>query len=92
MICPASVCAVCLSTLATRHQTSRRRQTVRRARTDGRPGVYSGAMPASADQVRRSGAPDSLRPDPPEDCRPQVHVVPLPLLNSSQNCALARIV
>jgi len=31
----------------------------------GRPGVYSGAMPASAAQGRRSGAPDSLRPDPP---------------------------
>jgi len=49
LVCPASVCAVCLPTLAMR-QTSRRSQTGRRSRTDRRPGVYSGAMPA----VRRT--------------------------------------
>ena len=65
---------VCLSTLVAR-QTSRHPQTGRRSRTDGRLGVYSGAMPASAAQVRRSGAPDSLWPDPPEDWRPQVPVM-----------------
>ena len=32
-------------------------------------------MPASATKVRRSGAPDSLRSDPPEDYRPQVPVI-----------------
>jgi len=40
----------------------------------GCPGVYSEAMPASAAQGRRSGAPDSLRPNPPEDCQLQVPV------------------
>jgi len=65
---------VCLSILVTR-QTSLRPQTGRRARTDGRLGVYSEAMPAWAAQVRRSGAPDSLWPDPPKDWRPQVPVM-----------------
>ena len=50
----------------------------RRSRTDGRPGVYSGATPSSAAHGRRSGASDLLRPDPPQDCRPQVPVMPPP--------------
>jgi len=51
--------------------------TGRCARTDGRLGVYSGALPPWAAHGRRSGAPDSLLTDPPEDCRPQVPVMPL---------------
>ena len=46
-------------------------------RTDARV-LTGGAMSASAAQGRRNGAPDPLQPDQPEDCRPQVSVMPLP--------------
>jgi len=53
----------------------------------GRPGVYSGAMPTSAAQGWRSGAPDSLPPDPKEDCRSQLSVMLPPWLHASHfNC------
>jgi len=74
----SNVClCICLRQLET-FQTSRDGAgTGRCARTGGRPGVYSGAMPASVAQGRRSGVPASLRPDPPEGCRPQVPAMQL---------------
>jgi len=52
-------------------------RTGRCAKTDRRPGVYSGAMPASA--ARSAEWMTGLAAvDPPEDCRPQVPVIPPP--------------
>jgi len=83
IICPkfvsASVCRTAPVGYSRQNKPRHGTGSGRCARTDGRrrPGVYSGVLPASAAHGRRSGAPDSLRPDPPEDCRPQVPVMPL---------------
>ena len=62
---------VCLHQLDTR-QTIRDRALCQDWRTPGCLQWSDG---------RRSGVPDSLGPDPPEDCRPQVPVIPLSWLN-----------